>query len=91
MDLQNITEKPYVAWALKALLWMLLLTIFVRLEFGTVFFIVSLFYIFYAGTSSESRSSGAPSAYSVFNKNCENIQGSLTGEQFDAELRRGGR
>ena len=27
------------------------------------------------------------SAYSVFNPNCQTIQGTLTGEQFDKEIR----
>ncbi len=30
-----------------------------------------------------------PSAYSVFNKDCESIDGTLTAEQFERELRYG--
>eukprot|EP00117_Sycon_ciliatum_P034334 scpid5744/ scgid26228/ SAYSvFN domain-containing protein 1 len=91
MDWQALASSWYFKLSLKALLWLLLFAIFVRIEFGTAFFVLSLFYIPYAGTGSDERRKGQPSAYSVFNKDCQSIDGTLTGDQFDKEIRRGGR
>ncbi|XP_033859983.1 SAYSvFN domain-containing protein 1-like isoform X1 [Acipenser ruthenus] len=73
---------------LKVLLWLLLLGLFVELEFGLVFFVLSLFYWLYEGMrDSSQRRSGEPSAYSVFNPGCQAIQGTLTAGQFELGYR----
>ncbi|EFB17426.1 hypothetical protein PANDA_016216, partial [Ailuropoda melanoleuca] len=72
---------------LKVLLWLVLLGLFVELEFGLVYFVLSLFYWMYVGTRSpEEKREGEKSAYSVFNPGCEAIQGTLTAEQLEREL-----
>lgn len=72
---------------LKVLLWLVLLGLFVELEFGLVYFVLSLFYWMYVGTRDpEEKKAGEKSAYSVFNPGCEAIQGTLTAEQFEREL-----
>nr|XP_040138527.1 SAYSvFN domain-containing protein 1 isoform X2 [Ictidomys tridecemlineatus] len=72
---------------LKILLWLVLLGLFVELEFGLAYFVLSLFYWMYVGTrASEDRKKGEKSAYSVFNPGCEAIQGTLTAEQLEREL-----
>nr|XP_033794953.1 SAYSvFN domain-containing protein 1 [Geotrypetes seraphini]XP_033794954.1 SAYSvFN domain-containing protein 1 [Geotrypetes seraphini]XP_033794955.1 SAYSvFN domain-containing protein 1 [Geotrypetes seraphini] len=72
---------------LKFLLWLVLLGLFVELEFGLVYFVLSMFYWIYEGTRSpRERKMGEKSAYSVFNPGCEAIQGTLTAEQFEREL-----
>ncbi|XP_007517869.1 SAYSvFN domain-containing protein 1 [Erinaceus europaeus] len=72
---------------LKVLLWLVLLGLFVELEFGLVYFVLSLFYWMYVGTRSpREKKVGERSAYSVFNPGCEAIQGTLTAEQFEREL-----
>ncbi|XP_007438017.1 SAYSvFN domain-containing protein 1 [Python bivittatus] len=72
---------------LKFLLWMVLLGLFVELEFGLPYFVLSMFYWIYAGTRGpRERQPGEKSAYSVFNPGCEAIQGTLTAEQFEREL-----
>uniref|UniRef100_G3SU25 SAYSVFN motif domain containing 1 n=1 Tax=Loxodonta africana TaxID=9785 RepID=G3SU25_LOXAF len=72
---------------LKVLLWLVLLGLFVELEFGLAYFILSLFYWMYVGTRSpEEKKAGEKSAYSVFNPGCEAIQGTLTAEQLEREL-----
>ncbi|XP_004619397.1 SAYSvFN domain-containing protein 1 [Sorex araneus] len=72
---------------LKVLLWLVLLGLFVELEFGLAYFVLSLFYWMYVGTRSpEEKKEGERSAYSVFNPGCEPIQGTLTAEQFEREL-----
>ncbi|CAB1459895.1 unnamed protein product [Pleuronectes platessa] len=57
---------------LKVLLWLVLLGLFVELEFGLAFFILSLFYWLYEGLRSPApREPGEMSAYSVFNPDCQ--------------------
>ncbi|XP_034354387.1 SAYSvFN domain-containing protein 1 [Arvicanthis niloticus] len=72
---------------LKVLLWLVLLGLFVELEFGLAYFVLSMFYWMYVGTRSpEEKKEGEKSAYSVFNPGCEAIQGTLTAEQLEREL-----
>ncbi|KFO27001.1 hypothetical protein H920_11622 [Fukomys damarensis] len=75
---------------LKVLLWLVLLGLFVELEFGLAYFVLSLFYWMYVGTRGPGeRKEGEKSAYSVFNPGCEAIQGTLTAEQLERELQIG--
>ncbi|CAO2590549.1 SAYSvFN domain-containing protein 1 [Lemmus lemmus] len=72
---------------LKVLLWLVLLGLFVELEFGLAYFVLSMFYWMYVGTRGpEEKKRGEKSAYSVFNPGCEAIQGTLTAEQLEREL-----
>lgn len=72
---------------LKFLLWLVLLGLFVELEFGLPYFVLSMFYWIYIGTRGPGeRQNGEKSAYSVFNPGCEAIQGTLTAEQLEREL-----
>ncbi|XP_008838263.1 SAYSvFN domain-containing protein 1 [Nannospalax galili] len=72
---------------LKVLLWLVLLGLFVELEFGLAYFVLSMFYWMYVGTRGpEEKREGEKSAYSVFNPGCEAIQGTLTAEQLEREL-----
>ncbi|XP_078226787.1 SAYSvFN domain-containing protein 1 isoform X1 [Callithrix jacchus] len=72
---------------LKVLLWLVLLGLFVELEFGLAYFVLSLFYWMYVGMRGpEEKKEGEKSAYSVFNPGCEAIQGTLTAEQLEREL-----
>ena len=72
---------------LRWVVWAVLFGIFIEMEFGTVFFVLSLFYFIYLSLRYSRRNPWEPSAYSVYNKNCEAIDGSLTAEQFERELR----
>ncbi|NXP56119.1 SMDC1 protein, partial [Heliornis fulica] len=87
--------RPGVAaapvWArpllLKVLLWAVLLALFVELELGLPYFVLSLLYWMHAGTRGPSeRRQGELSAYSVFNPGCAAIAGTLTAEQLEREL-----
>ncbi|CAL1586710.1 unnamed protein product [Knipowitschia caucasica] len=72
---------------LKVLLWLVLMGLFVELEFGLVFFVLSMFYWMYEGLRSpEARQPGELSAYSVFNPDCQPLLGSLTAEQLEGEM-----
>ncbi|OCT79562.1 SAYSvFN domain-containing protein 1 [Xenopus laevis] len=83
--------SSYSLWTvtllLKFLLWLVLLGLFVELEFGLAYFVLSMFYWLYEGTRGPgARRKGEKSAYSVFNPGCEAIEGTLTAEQFEREL-----
>lgn len=85
---EAIPALPVFGWVifLKALLWTILLGLFVELEFATVYILISAFVFLYANTRTREKLKNEPSAYSVFNQNCERIQGSLTAEQFESEI-----
>jgi len=61
----------------------------VHIEFGAVFLVISALMFIYLNTRTSPRDNGELSAYSVFNPNCEAIDGTLKAEQFEAELRYG--
>ena len=82
-------SSPWWMIGLKALLWLALFGFFVEIEFGVVFFLSSVFYFMYTSMTRRKRKSSELSAYSVFNKNFERIEGTLTADQFERELRLG--
>ena len=91
------TLKRYIfKLFLKFALWSTLFALFIRFEFGLVYFVVSLLVIIYLNTSNRRRGTrmkrrkGELSAYSVFNKNVERIQGTITAEQLQNNLMGGG-
>lgn len=90
-DIPLSSSAPSSWWiiGLKVLLWCLLFGFFIEIEFGVVFLIASAFYFIYATLKGSHRKPWQLSAYSVFNKNCERIDGTLSAEQFDKELRFG--
>jgi hypothetical protein len=73
---------------LSVLIWTVLWYMFIQLQFGAVYFAVSLLIIMYYSMRTE-RDSNHLSAYSVFNPNCERIDGTFTAEQLEKELRFG--
>lgn len=75
--------------ALKFLLWCILYAIFIRLEFGIVYVVVSSFVIIYFNTSTGKKKKNTVSAYSVFNPNVERLPGQLTAEQLEKSMVRG--
>lgn len=86
------SEESSMNWKiiiLKFFIWLTLLVIFIRLEFGVIYFIISLLYLMWSSLDSRRRRNHL-SAYSVFNPNCEKIQGTFSGEDYDRQLRRGG-
>lgn len=87
----KMATLPILGWPLllQFLLWSLLFGLAIELEFGIVYFIVSGFLLLYISTSTRRRKSNEKSAYSVFNENCERLQGTFTAEQFDKQLRQG--
>ena len=73
--------------ALRLLLYALLQALFARLGFGVAFFAVAALYAMFATASEQQRKKGELSAYSVFNKDCRSIEGSISPEDFEREMR----
>lgn len=88
----NIPTTSCYWWSLfglKFIFWCILQVLFVELEFGVVFFVGScIFFIVYSLKGSR-RDPSRLSAYSIFNSNFERIEGTLTAEQFEKEIRHG--
>lgn len=82
-------ELTYSKVSLYASLWLILFSFAVYLEFGAVYFVISSLYIIWANTRTGPKHRGEVSAYSVFNPNCEAIDGTLNAEQFEKEIRYG--
>jgi len=59
---------------------------FVQLGFGAIYFIVSSLVLIWRNTKKTPRKVGEPSAYSVFNPNCEAIDGTLKAEHLEKQL-----
>lgn len=78
-----------VTYLLYFLLWVTLYMIALEYEFGAVYFILSALVFIWLNTRSEPKRRDEPSAYSVFNPNCEAIEGTLDASQFEREIRYG--
>jgi hypothetical protein len=85
----KLTLFTVTTYTLYILLWATVYAIAVHLEFGTVYFIVSILYAIWINTRTGPKKQGEISAYSVFNPNCEAIDGTLKAEQFEQEIRYG--
>lgn len=78
-----------VIYLLYFFLWATLYVIALEYEFGAVYFVLSALVFICLNTRSGPRLLGEPSAYSVFNPNCEAIEGTLDASQFEKEIRYG--
>uniref|UniRef100_A0A1B0DFT2 Uncharacterized protein n=1 Tax=Phlebotomus papatasi TaxID=29031 RepID=A0A1B0DFT2_PHLPP len=81
------TAFTYFIYVLYFLLWATCYAIAIELQFGVVFFLFSALGAVYLNTRTRPKQPGEISAYSVFNKDCHAIDGTLKAEQFEAELR----
>ena len=87
---QEYSRFYWLILFLKIAVWLLLWAFFISVEFGLVYFVCScLFMIVISMRGGKKRRSGTLSAYSVFNKNFEVIDGTFTAEQLERELRQG--
>ncbi|XP_043272770.1 SAYSvFN domain-containing protein 1 [Venturia canescens] len=75
-----------VTYLLYFLLWATVYAIAIQYEFGAVYFIITALIFIWKNTRSGPKKRGEISAYSVFNPNCEAIQGSINPEQFEREM-----
>lgn len=82
--------NSWYTFILKIILWFLLWGFFIEVEFGLVYLTASgLVFMVLSLRGRRRVVPGELSAYSVFNKNCESIDGTLSAEQFEKELRYG--
>lgn len=82
-----------LAWlglSFKIILWLVLWGLAVEFGFGAIYFILASLVVVYKNTRSSPKKKEGLSAYSVFNPNCQRIDGTLTAEQFENEIRYGG-
>lgn len=83
------TALNRVIYLLYFLLWATLYIIALEYEFGAVYFVLSALVFICLNTRSRPKRRGELSAYSVFNPNCEAIEGTLDASQFEKEIRYG--
>lgn len=76
-------------WFIYICIWLTLYAFFLKLQFGSVFFAISVLIGICLNTRTGPKQLGEVSAYSVFNEDCKSIEGTLTAEQFEQEIRFG--
>jgi len=86
-SLENATWKKedILKLGLLAFLYLILFALFIKLEFGVVYFLVSSILMMYFNTGDRKKRTGL-SAYSVFNPNMERIQGTVTADQLQNNM-----
>jgi len=85
-DTKNISRLTLITYLLYTLLWFTTWFIAIELRFGAVYVVISGLFFIYFNTRTGPRKEGEVSAYSVFNPNCEAIDGALKPEQFEKEF-----
>ncbi|XP_047033740.1 SAYSvFN domain-containing protein 1 [Helicoverpa zea] len=78
-----------IRWSVYGIIWLVFWAIFIKLQFGAVYFVISILIGICLNTRTRPRKKGEVSAYSVFNQNCVSIDGTLKPEQFEREIRYG--
>ena len=76
----------YCTWLIYFLIWATLYAIAIELKFGIVFFMLSLLVGICLNTRVKPKGKKEASAYSVFNENCESIDGTFKAEMFEKQL-----
>lgn len=89
IDPTESSKFQYVAHFIWFCFWLTCWFIAIELQFGTVFLMFSALFGIYFNTRTKPKGKHEVSAYSVFNENCESINGTLKAEQFEAEIRYG--
>lgn len=79
----------YCLYILYFVFWATCYAITIELQFGAVFLVISALIGIYVNTRTGPKPKNEISAYSVFNKNVEAIDGTLNAEQFEREIRYG--
>ena len=83
-------KTNWVIISFKAFLWLTFFILFIHWQFGTIYLIISLFYVIYCNLGvGTGRRKNQLSAYSVFNPRFEKLQGTFSGEDYDRQLRHG--
>lgn len=83
------SRLTYFTYILYFCFWATCWMIAIELKFGIVYLLFSALFGIYFNTRTEPKRKNEISAYSVFNANCESIDGTLKAEQFEREIRYG--
>lgn len=83
------SKLKYFTYFIWFCFWATCWMIAVELKFGIVFLLFSALFGIYFNTRTGPKQRNEVSAYSVFNENCESIDGTLKAEQFEREIRYG--
>lgn len=75
-----------VKWSIYALIWITLYIYFLSIQFGAVFFVISVLIGICLNTRTRPKKKGEVSAYSVFNQNCTSIDGTLNAEELQRQM-----
>jgi len=80
--------KPYdlLLLSLKVLIYITCQTIAYLVQFGAVFFAISVLVFICTNLSTKSKTKGQLSAYSVFNPNCQPIHGTVSAKDLENQL-----
>lgn len=81
--------RSRIEWAiiiLKILIYIIGQTVAYLIEFGAVFFCLSLLYLIWCTLDDRKRAKNELSAYSVFNPNFEEIDGTVTADQLKKQI-----
>ncbi|KAF6216416.1 hypothetical protein GE061_000758 [Apolygus lucorum] len=84
MGLRGITK-----YATYFALWVVPYILLIKVGFGAVYFCITALLFIYFNTRTRPKLKNEPSAYSVFNQGCAPIEGAVSSEQLDKQLRSG--
>uniref|UniRef100_A0A0A9X757 SAYSvFN domain-containing protein 1 n=1 Tax=Lygus hesperus TaxID=30085 RepID=A0A0A9X757_LYGHE len=70
-------------------LWVVPYILLIKVGFGAVYFCVTALLFIYFNTRTRPKLMNEPSAYSVFNQDCAPIEGAVSSEQLEKQLRSG--
>ena len=80
------TRLDYAIVCVKALIVLIGQMLSIQVGFGAVYFATSCFALIWLNLGTKRRKKGEMSAYSVFNADCQSIQGTLTAEKMEKEM-----
>ena len=80
------TRLDYAIVCVKVLIVLIGQMLSVHVGFGAVYFATSCFAFIWLNLGTRRRKKGEMSAYSVFNPDCQSIQGTLTAEKMEKEM-----
>jgi hypothetical protein len=83
---QSLSWLTYCTWLIYFLIWATLYAIAIELKFGSVYFMASMLVGICLNTRVKPKRKKEVSAYSVFNENCEAIDGTFKAEMFEKQL-----
>ncbi|XP_070504204.1 SAYSvFN domain-containing protein 1 [Chironomus tepperi] len=82
----NRSWLTYCTWLIYFLIWITLYAIAIELSVGSVYFMFSMLLGICLNTRVKPKGKKEISAYSVFNENCESIDGTFKAEMFEKQL-----